>query len=291
MSPSKLSFTIRATASRLDKGFIAIPQKFKNWFPKERSRIRLAFDDEDATNEVTFHPDDPSVKETRVFGTKEWFSKRQIVPGDLITVSLEDPAKRVYRVILDRFLREKEARQSRQRLESAATESEAQHELSTLVRLARKRSGRVAREELLRLAQNSAPEKRLRIPSNVSGRHETVPAGIRVLLRELHDGKCQMCSFTFQKRNGQPYFEIHHLEPAVGHHPANLLVICANCHAQLEHAKVTDLERDGLWLISLRINGRRVAVRQPLLGQTAKAKLLALIIAAMLSTIGRVIAR
>lgn len=291
MSPSKLSFTIRATASRLEKGFIAIPQKFKSWFPEERSRIRLAFDDEEATTEVTFHPRDPSGKETRVFGTKEWFSKRQIVPGDLITVNIENPTERVYRVILDRFLREKEERESRQRLESAATESDAQHELSTLVRLARKRPRRVAREELLRLAQHTAPEKRLRVASNVSDRHETVPAGIRVLLRELHDGKCQLCSFTFQKRNGQPYFEIHHLEPAVGHHPANLLVICANCHAQFEHAMVTDLERDGIWLISLRINGRRVTVRQPLLGQAAKVKLLALIIAAMLPTIGRAIAR
>lgn len=291
MSPSKLSFTIRATASRLEKGFIAIPQKFKNWFPEERSKIRLAFDDEDVTTEVTFHPHDPSGKETRVFGTKEWFSKRQIVPGDLITISVENQTERVYRVVLDRFLREKEQRESRQRLESAATESDAQHELSTLVRLARKRPRRVAREELLRLVQHTAPEKRLRVASNVSDRHETVPAGIRVLLRELHDGKCQLCSFTFQKRNGQPYFEIHHLEPAVGHHPANLLVICPNCHAQLEHAMVTDLERDGIWLTSLRINGRRVAVRQPLLGQATKVKLLALIIAAMLPTIGRAIAR
>lgn len=291
MSPNQLSFTIRATASRLEKGFIAIPQKFGSWFPKERSRITLAFDDEQATSEVTFHPHDPSGKENRVFGTKEWFSKRQIVPGDLITIRVENPAKRVYRIILDRFLREKEQRESRQRLESAATESEAQRELSTLVRLARKRSRRVAREELLRLAQNRAPEKRLRVASNVSGRHETAPAAIRVLLRELHDGKCQLCSFSFQKRNGQPYFEIHHLEPAVGHHPANLLVICANCHAQLEHAMVTDLVRNGIWLTSLRINGRRIAVRQPLLGQATKAKLLALIVAAMLSTIGRVIAR
>ena len=96
MSPSKLSFTIRATASRLEKGFIAIPQKFKNWFPEERSKIRLAFDDEDVTTEVTFHPHDPSGKETRVFGTKEWFSKRQIVPGDLITISVENQTERVY---------------------------------------------------------------------------------------------------------------------------------------------------------------------------------------------------
>ena len=150
----------------------------------------MAFDDEQTSSEVTFHPYDPAGKETRIFGTKEWFSTRKIVPGDLISVSIEDPRKREYRIILDRFLSEKQKQESRQRFESAATESEAQRELSTLVRLARKRPRRVAREELLRLAQQTIPEKRLRVASNLSDRHQTVPAAIRVLLRELHEGKC-----------------------------------------------------------------------------------------------------
>lgn len=291
MNPSELRFTIRATASRLEKGFIAIPQKFKKWFPSERTSIRVAFDDERTTNEVTFHPHDPAGKETRIFGTKDWFSRRKIVPGDQISISIEDPDRRVYRIILDRFLNEKRKQESQRRLESAATEPEAERELHTLVRLARKRTRRVAGEELLRLAQQTIPDKRPRVASSLSDRHQTVPAAIRVLLRELHEGKCQLCSFTFQKRNGEPYFEIHHLEPSVGHHPANLLVICANCHAQLEHAVVTNLQRQGMWLTSLSINGRRVTVRQPLLGQAANVKLLMLIMAVLLSTAGRALTR
>jgi hypothetical protein len=83
-------------------------------------------------------------------------------------------------------------------------------------------------------------------------------------LRAFHEGKCQLCSFTFEKRDGEPYFEIHHLDAKLGHHPHNLLVLCANCHAQLEHAAVTDFAWAGSWLIGLTINGRRVCVRQPL---------------------------
>jgi hypothetical protein len=282
-------FTIRVSASRLKKGFIAIPQKFKGWFPSERSKIHVAFDDEGKTKALTFHPHDPVGKENRIFGIKRWFSKRGVVDGDLISVSLENPGRRLYRVALDRYVREKEQQESRERLQAAATDSDAERELNKLLRLTNKHPRRLAREELLRIAQQSVPERRLRVPSSAVGRHEAVPAGIRVLLRELHDGKCQLCSFTFAKRNGEPYFEIHHLEPAVGHHPSNLLVVCANCHAQFECATVTDLERVDIWLVSVTINGKRVRVRQPLGHDPIKRTLLALVIAVLSAQIRRIL--
>ena len=43
----------------------------------------------------------------------------------------------------------------------------------------------------------------------------------------------------------------------------NVLVICPNCHAQLENATVTDMERMMGWLVAVRINGKRYRVRQP----------------------------
>ena len=166
-----------------------------------------------------------------------------------------------------------------------------ERQLSALSRLTKKRPRRVAREELLRIALQSTSEKRARVVIAARGHHETVPAGIRVLLRELHDGKCQLCSFTFEKRSGEPYFEIHHLEASIGHHPSNLLVICPNCHAQLEHALVTNFERSGIWLIAVTINGKRIVVRQPLLEQSVKAKLLAVVILALFSHFGRALVR
>ena len=60
MSTQRRRFTIRVSASRLKKGFIAIPQKFKGWLPSERSKIHVAFDDEGKTKALTFHPHDPA---------------------------------------------------------------------------------------------------------------------------------------------------------------------------------------------------------------------------------------
>jgi predicted restriction endonuclease len=118
-----------------------------------------------------------------------------------------------------------------------------------------------------------------------------VPPGIRVLLRELHSGKCQLCSFTFEKRNGEPYFEIHHLDPEIGHHPANLLVLCPNCHAQFEHAIVTNFEWARNWLVGVTINGKRITVRQPLACDPMNTALLSLLILVAAIQIGRLLVR
>jgi len=275
VSSEKKHFTIRASASRLEKGLLAIPQKFRDWFPSAKSEIQVVFDDEEKAKGLTFHPNGPEVKENRIFGVGRWFSKRGVREGDLISITIEDRERHLYRIVLDRFIQEREKQKSRQKLNAARTDSEAEQELSTLSRLTRKRPRGLAQEELLRIAHESVRRPRPRVSPGAAERHEGAPAAIRVLLRELHDGKCQLCFFTFEKRNGEPYFEIHHLDPEIGHHPSNLLVLCPNCHAQFEHAKVTDFKGAGNWLVGATINGKRVAVRQPLAHDSIRRALLA----------------
>lgn len=291
MSSEKQRFTIRASASRLAKGLLALPQKFKDKFPSEKGQIQVVFDDEERAKALTFHPYDPTVKESRIFGLGRWFSQRGVREGDLISITLENPDRRVYRIGLDRFVREREEQRARQKLHAARTVSDATQELNTLSRLTRKRGRELAQEELLRIAQRSVRQPRPRIVPRAGERHEGVPWGTRVLLRELHDGRCQLCSFTFEKRNGEPYFEIHHLDPEVGHHPSNLLVVCPNCHAQLEHAIITDFEWADTWLVGLTINAKRVAVRQPLANDSIRRGLLSLGVLVAVIQIGRVLLR
>jgi hypothetical protein len=270
VSADKQRFTFRASASRLDKGLLAIPQKFRNWFPGEKGHIRVIFDDEEKAKALTFHPYDPIVQEL-VF-------QRNVREGDLISVTLENLDERLYRIALDRFVREQQERKARQKLQAAQTDSEAVKELVELPRLARKRPRELAQEELLRMAEASTRQLRPHVLLGLAERHEGVPSAIRVLLRELHDGKCQLCSFTFEKRNGEPYFEIHHLDPKIGHHPHNLLVVCPNCHAQFEHATVTDFRWTGGWLVGVTINGKRFSVRQPLAHDSVRRALLGMMI-------------
>jgi 5-methylcytosine-specific restriction endonuclease McrA len=257
-------FTIRASASRLDKGLLAVPQKFKSLFPDEQCQIHVVFDDEEASRALTFHPYDARTKESRIFGLRNWYAKRSVHQGDLISVTVEPRGRRLYRIALERYLLERQERVARQRLQEASTDSEAEQQLTILWRVTKRRPRQVAERELMQIAQQSVRQSRPIVLPAAAERREGVPPGTRILLRELHEGKCQICSFTFEKRNGEPYFEIHHVDPTIGHHPTNLLVVCPNCHAQLEHAAVSDLKWAGQWLVGLAINGKRLSVRQPL---------------------------
>jgi len=176
VSIEKQRFTIRLSASRLEKGLLAIPQKFKDWFPSEKGQIQVVFDDEEKTKALTFHPFDLVAKENRIFGLSHWFSKRKVAEGDLISITLEDLDRRLYRIALDRFVREREEQKSRLKLQVARTDSEAEQELSTLSRLTRKRPRQLAREELLRIAKESPRQPRQRVLPGAAERHGSVPS-------------------------------------------------------------------------------------------------------------------
>jgi len=287
----KERFTIRASSSRLEKGLIAIPQRYNDHFPRERGPIQIVFDDERDAKPLTFHPFDRVVKESRIFGLGHWFSNRGVREGDQISITLEDPNRRVYRIALDRYVREREEQRARVKLHAAKTDSEAEQGVDALSRMTKKGPRALAHDELARIAQESARRPRPKIDPGPAERHEGVPAAIRVLLRELHGGKCQLCSFTFEKRNGEPYFEVHHLDPEIGHHPTNLLVLCPNCHAQFEHATVTEFRWVANWLVGVTINGRRLGIRQPLVHDPVKRTLLTLVILVLAARVKRLVAR
>ena len=149
------SFTIRATSSRLAKGLLAIPRKFESWFPPDKQEIQVAFDDERRVRGLTFHPYDTSAKESRIFGLGRWFSSRGVREGDLITISVQQASTPLYRVSLDRYVRDREEQKARRSLHQAPSDIEAHRQLGTLAKLTRRRLSEAAEDELLRIAQSS----------------------------------------------------------------------------------------------------------------------------------------
>lgn len=286
MPDEQRSFSIRATASRVAKGLLAIPRKLEKEFPDAKCSIEVIFDDAERAETKLYQPYDLKVKECRIYGLGPWFQRRGVVSGDVISVKVEDRQRGIYRIVLDRYVREKQTTEARGRLHAAKTAEVAAEELRSLAKISRKKTSAVAHEELLQIARELPSQYRRRVSVPASPRREGVPEGIRALLEVVHAGKCQLCSFTFLKRDGSPYFETHHLDPERGHHPANLLVVCPNCHAQFEHSEVCDFEFTSGWLVTVRIAGKRRVVRQPFvqqgsLGQTIRMLMIALRIATL----------
>jgi len=57
-------------------------------------------------------------------------------------------------------------------------------------------------------------------------------------LKELYQGRCQICNFTFKKKDGQNYSETHHIIP-LGEQGSeeikNIIIVCSNCHSQIHY--------------------------------------------------------
>ena len=100
----------------MDKGLLAVPQRFRSLFPSSRTDIQVIFDDGEKSRPLTFQPYDAVVKENRIFGLRRWFLKRGVRQGDVISVTVEDPSRKLYRIALDRFVLERQEEKAREEL-------------------------------------------------------------------------------------------------------------------------------------------------------------------------------
>jgi len=272
MAANLKSIRVRLTKSRIEKGLLAISRKFRQWFPSSAQKLTVFFDNETVPHLKPYTPYESTARECRIYNLHRWFQKHQATVGDWVEIIAEATG---YRLIFRKRI-EEEAR-FRQELQEATTEEQATEALRKLAQTQRRSPRKAALKELERLAQH--PWERKRVTVAPRERYEGVPASLRALLKAVYEGRCQICGFTFRKRNGEPYFEVHHVDPNGGHQPQNLLVLCPNCHAQMEHAEV-DVRRDeNGWVIAVTINGEEKAVYQALLtttGSSAKTVLFAL---------------
>jgi 5-methylcytosine-specific restriction endonuclease McrA len=223
--------------------------------------VSVLLDDRDTPEQKPYSPYESTTRQCRIGGLHAWYRQHRLTGGEQVLITVLDEGARVYRLTLGQREQEREARD---RLDNARTDVDAQEQLRKLARLERQPERAAAIAELIRLLKQQRDQKRRHVPLAGTSRREPLPANIRVLLRAVHDGKCQLCGFTFRKTDNEPYFEVHHIEADKGHLLWNLLVVCPNCHAQFEHADVGHLEKRGVWVIGVTINGERKAVYQPL---------------------------
>lgn len=64
----------------------------------------------------------------------------------------------------------------------------------------------------------------------------------RIFLKEQYYGKCQICEYTFSKKNGEPYFEglylVSRTKATWVDRPGNILCLCANCCAKFQYGQI-----------------------------------------------------
>ena len=256
--------TIRITKSRIDKGLIAIPTALAEWFPDHNETIEVYLNDSTVSQTKRYSSYASSTHECRIGGVREWFKQNDIQSGDEIVIQLINKEHFIYRLIPERnfLLTTPELQRS---FDESETEKAASGTITTLAEWTQLEIGNVVLGEYYRLVNTLPFGERHYVRKRSSRARESVPANLRTLLEGIYMGHCQVCDFSFLKRDKNPYFETHHLDAEKGHHPKNVIVVCGNCHNQFEHANVQQEFSDEQWLTRVSFNERVYPVRQAVL--------------------------
>lgn len=251
--------TIKITQSRINKGLLAIPISLINWFPKYNCQLKVFFDDSPIIQIKNFTPYNSSSHECRIGGLAEWFKKNRAKDGDEIVVQIIDKKKSIYKLILEsKFV--KVVKKAQDKLDNSESEKEVNRNLIEIANWTRNNEEIVKLSEFYRLAKENNAERKQIIIKEKCGKENT-PVNLKVLIGKIYLGYCQVCDFWFLKKNGVPYYEIHHIEPKLGNSPQNLLSVCGNCHNQFTFADVKQEFKEG-WLSKVYFNDNEFKVNQ-----------------------------
>ena len=256
--------TITITQSRIDKGLLAIPVGLAESFPKENKDIEVYLSDSAMPQQKRYSSYNSTTHECRIGGLKEWFVQNNIERGQEVVVQFLDKQHFSYRLIPEKefVLTTKHLQKD---FDSAGSEIEAFSKVKTLSKWTLSDESEVVINEYQRLAINSLPGDRRYVKKSSSRSRENLPANLRILLSKIYQGHCQICDFWFLRRDNQPYFEVHHLNPQMGHHPKNILIVCGNCHNQFEYTNVHNEFDNEHWLVQVFFNEKKYLVKQILL--------------------------
>jgi hypothetical protein len=257
---SKLPFdykTIRVTQSRIDKGLLAIPVSLIHFFPKEKKEIYVTFGDEKNAVLKNFTPFSSSSRESRIGGMSGFYKDCKVKDGDELVIQILD--KDSYRIFTEKRF-ENNITKIEEELDKSSDELEAGSKIQQISNITNYEFEKTLLCEFYRLSKKEI-DKRVSKPKRNKAK-KIVPASIRKILSTIYHGKCQISGFGFLMKNGEPYFEIHHIKPDLGDHLKNLLVVCPNVHAQFTYANNEEFFDEHGWLRHVRFNNNNFIVNQ-----------------------------
>jgi len=254
-------FTIRLTRSRIEKGLIAIPKQLSDMFPDENSEITIYSGWSGEPEIKRYSSFRSTTKENRIGGMSRWFTEKGVKAGDEVVVQVLDKERFIYRIIPEKEFITR-TRELERELDNAEKEETALQRINDIADWTRTTRKMAALGEFRRIVEQESLTERQYVRKNSNLSREGVPHHVRALLEEIYQGHCQVCDFTFLKRDGRPYFEIHHINPEYGNHPKNLVLVCANCHRQFEYSDVHHYFNPDRWLTRVSFNGRKFVVKQ-----------------------------
>ncbi len=249
--------TIKATKSRIEKGLLAIPTSLLPLFPTTSGHVYLV-DEQGQEKRTSFTAYTSSSKECRIGGMRAFYNKYHVEDGDELV--LHTGGDNRYQILPEKLF-QRRIEELEAQLDTASSNTDAEAAIAGLAEVTSTEAEEVIKSEFFRLAQREVHERLIRKRHSVNTREKASPL-LRKILLSLYGGRCQVSNFSFLMRTGQPYFEVHHINPMQGNHVKNLLVVSPNVHAQFTYARV-EHSFDGMgWLRQVEFNGEAYPVFQ-----------------------------
>ncbi|GMU28747.1 MAG: hypothetical protein AMXMBFR17_22870 [Candidatus Jettenia caeni] len=249
------------TQGRINKGLIAIPVSLSKWFPDHNGIIKVYLDDSTDLEIKKYSSYNSSTRECRIYGMREWFEKNRIENDDEIVIQIIDQNNFKYKLIRESNFIIK-TQQIQNKFDNSIDEQEALQHLDEIVNWTRTKEEIVKLSEFHRLIrQTSTIGERKRTIRRKASAKESAPPSVKVLLNRIYSGHCQICDFWFLKKDKNPYFETHHINPEKDDYIQNLLAVCGNCHNQFRYSNVRQEFKEG-WISKVFFNDRVFEVNQ-----------------------------
>jgi len=250
--------TIKVTQSRINKGLLAIPVSLIDYFPKKKGNVYVSFNNSNKLVCKTFTPYKSSSRECRIGGLREFFEDNFVKDDDELVIQILDVNK--FRILTESKF-EKIIKKIEREFDNTGKEVVLNNKLKYLTEITNTDLDEVIKCEFFRIS-NSEVHKRKYKMKNVTKSKEAVSPAIKKILTKVYEGKCQLTGFTFLMKNGQPFFEIHHIDPFAGNHVKNLLVVSPNIHAQFTFAILEQQFDKNGWLRKVWFNADEYVVNQ-----------------------------
>jgi hypothetical protein len=239
-----------ATSSRIDKGLLAIPVSLLDLFPGSSGSIYL-LDESNQWVRKSFTAYDSTSRECQIGGMRNFYERHGVRAGDELVLQAYGDGR--YKILPETLFKQS-IRDLESALDGAVNQVDADAALTEIAALTHVTPADAVMSEYFRLAGHEILKRKVGTRKDVSTR-EHVPAPLRRMLTSLYRGRCQVSGFSFLKKDGEPCFEVHHIDPFLGNHPKNVLVVSPNVYAQFTHAAVEHTIDEFGWLRRVRFNG------------------------------------
>ena len=252
--------TIKVTKSRIYKGLLSIPVSLIDVFPHKKQKIKVYFDDNKNYLELNFTPYSSSSRECRIGGMKEWFNLHKVSNNEELVIQIIEEDKYEFRLFTEKqYLHT--IKLLRNKFDYSYDDIASTENINKLAAISNINQSTVIENEFYRLSKQSDSNRNFAIVALKKSK-ESVPYSIRKILGEIYKGKCQLSNFTFIQKNGNPYFEIHHIKENKGNYLKNLLVVSPNIHAQFTYSKKKEYFCENGWLRKVKFNEKEFNVNQ-----------------------------